>query len=139
MAKPRVVVRWLDRARGGIVVLMNDYPLAIGESDYAILSSVQHPQGREKAFNDAFKAMVRFMIEVNNNPAVAYAIDKTDRVVSPENVELLSEDDIDEWNAACEQFESMSPKKQDAWIDRVLRTYPKLEELPDLDSYNHLQ
>lgn len=118
---------------------MNDYPLPIGESDYAILPSVRHPQGREKAFDDAFKAMVRFMIEVNNNPSVAYAIDKTDRVVSTENVKLLSEDEIDEWNAACDEFESSSREEQEAWLDRVLRTYPKLEDLPDLDGYNHLQ
>ncbi len=76
---------------------------------------------------------------MNNDPTVAYAIDKTDRVVCSENLALLSEDDIYEWNAAYEEFESMSLKKQDAWIDQVLRTYPRLEDLPDLDSYNHLQ
>lgn len=106
--------------------------------DYVILPSVTHPQGRAKAFEDAFKAMVRFMIEVNNNPIVAYAIDKTDRVVTEENRKLLSPKDLDEWDAACDEFESMSAEEQQAWVDEVLATYPKINELPELDGYNRL-
>lgn len=33
---------------------------------------------------DAMKAMIRGMIEINNNPIVAYAIHKKDRIVTTE-------------------------------------------------------
>ena len=94
--------------------------------------------GRAKAFEDAFKAMVRFMIEVNDDPTVAYAIDKTDRMVSEENAELLSDEDLAEWADACEEFEAMSPDERQTWIDQVLKTYPKIDELPDPDTYNDI-
>lgn len=30
----------------------------------------------------------------------------------------------------------MSPAEQQSWIDEVLTTYPKIDELPELDDYN---
>ena len=85
-----------------------------------------------------YKAMVRFMIEVNDNPTMAYAIDKTDRIVTAENMKLLSEDDLAEWDEACEEFESMSGEEQRAWVEQILASYPTIEGLPDLDSYNDI-
>ena len=117
---------------------MADQPPHSKPSDYVLLPSVTHPQGREKAFEDAFKAMVRAMIEVNDNPTIAYAIDKTDRIVTEENRELLSAEDLVEWEAACDEFESMSEERQEAWIAGVLARYPSIEGLPDLDSYNDI-
>ncbi len=108
------------------------------ESDYVLLPSVTHPGGRARAFGDAFKAMVRAMIEVNDNPTFAYAIDKTDRIVTTENMDLLPEEALDEWEAACDEFEAMPVDEQDAWVAQVLTEYPKIDELPDADSYNHL-
>ena len=113
----------------------DDHP---DRDDYVLLPSVTHPDGRAKVFEDAFKAMVRFMIEVNDNPTVAYAIDKTDRMVSEENAELLSDEDLAEWEDACEEFEAMSPDEQQTWTDQVLKTYPKIDELPDPDTYNDI-
>ena len=78
------------------------------------------------------------MIEVNDNPTFAYDIDKTDRIVTTENMDLLPEEALDEWDAACEEFEAMSPEAQKAWIEKVLSSYPEMDGLPDLDSYNHL-
>ena len=57
---------------------------------YVLLPSVAHRQGREKAFEDAMKAMVRAMIEINRQPMWAHAIDKTDRIMTTENRHLLS-------------------------------------------------
>ena len=105
---------------------------------YLLLPSVTHPQGREKLFADAFKAFARGMIEINGNPTVAYAIDKTDRIVSTETRQLLSPEEQAEWDAACDEFEAKSPEEQQAWIDRVLSTYPKIDQLPDPDSYNDI-
>ncbi len=115
---------------------MADQPPHPNSPDYLLLPSVTHPGGRERAFEDAYKAMVRFVIEVNDNPTMAYAIDKTDRVVTAENMKLLSEEDLAEWGEACEEFESMSEDEQQAWIDNVLASYPSIDRLPDLDSYN---
>ncbi len=78
------------------------------------------------------------MIEVNDNPTMAYAIDKTDRVVTAENMKLLSKDDLAEWGEACEEFESMAEEGREAWIAGVLASYPTMEGLPDLNSYNHI-
>ena len=85
-----------------------------------------------------FKAVVRAMIEVNDNPVMGYAIDKTDRIVTESNMKLLSEEALAEWNESCEEYELMSPEDRQAWIDMVLSSYPKMAELPDLDSYNDI-
>ena len=105
---------------------------------YVLAPSVTHPQGRERAFEDMFKAVVRVMIEVNNNPMMGYAIDKTDRIATESNIKLLSDDDLDDWDEACEEYELMSPEEQQAWIAKVLSSYPRMAELPDLDSYNDI-
>ncbi len=108
------------------------------ESDYVLLPSVTHPGGRAKAFDDAFKALVRAMIEVNDNPTFAYAIDKTDRIVTEKTMDSLPESAVAEWHEACDEFESMPVEAQDAWVKKVLTEYPKIDELPDLDGYNHI-
>lgn len=56
----------------------------------------------------------------------------------PSYMKLLSEDDLDERDEACDEFELMSHEEQQAWIDQVLSSYPKIDELPDLDSYNDI-
>lgn len=117
---------------------MNDPRRQPSSDDYLLLPSVTHPGGREKAFEDAYKALVRFMIEVNDNPTIAYAIDKTDRIVTAENMKLLSQDDLAEWGEACEEFESMSEDEQQRWVEQVLASYPTIEGMPDLDSYNDI-
>ena len=117
---------------------MTDQPPDPSPSDYVLLPSVTHPGGRDKAFKDAFKAMVRFMVESIDNPTIAYAIDKTDRMVTEENRKLLSADDLVEWDEACEEFESMPEEGRQSWVDQVLANYPTMEGLPDLDSYNDI-
>ena len=121
-----------------MLAVMSDHPFLIDDSDYVVLPSVTHPQGRARAFADAIKATVRLMVEVNQNPTLAYAIEKTDRIVTTENMSLLSEEELDEWNAACEEFDTMSWQEQYAWVNRVLATYPTIDELGDPDGYNHL-
>ena len=105
--------------------------------DYVLLPSVTHPQGRARVFSDVYKAMVRFMVEANN-PITGYAIAKTDHIVTSENSHLMSQEDLDEWEDACDEFEAMSEQEQKAWIETVLANYPKVDELPDPDSYNDI-
>lgn len=118
---------------------MENHPLLIDNTPYVLLPSVTHPQGRERAFADTFKAVVRFLVEARENLIVAYAIAKTDRIVTAENLALLSDEDLEEWDAACDEFEAMPPQQQQAWAEQVRETYPRLETLPDFDYYNHLQ
>ncbi len=129
---------WISGDGQGILPRMGKRRGKQNDEGYVLAPSVTHPQGRERAFEDAFKAMARFMIEVNDNPTVAYAIDKTDRIVTEQNRKLLSEEDLAEWDAACDEFDSMSDEEQDEWIENVLESYPSIERLPDLDSYNHI-
>ncbi len=75
---------------------------------------------------------------MNKNPTVAYAIDKTDRIVSEDNMTLLSPEDLEEWEDACDEFESMSAGEQQAWIDTVLKTYPTMDKLPEPETYNEI-
>ncbi len=117
---------------------MSNQPLLLDQSDYVLMPSVTHPQGRARAFSDTFKAVVRFIVEIDNNPALGYAVDKTDRVVTSENMGFLSDDELDEWVDACDEFDLMSPHQQNTWIGEVLATYPKLHELPAPDLYNHI-
>src|SRR6266404_4162978 len=105
---------------------------------HVLLPGVSHPQGRPRAFADAMKALVRGFIEVNNNPTVAYAIDKTDRIITTENRKLMTKAHIAEWKTACNEFQRMSDEKKKAWIENVLLTYPKIDQLPDSLSYNDI-
>ncbi len=102
---------------------------------YVLLPSVTHPQGRARLFEDAMKAMVRAMVE-SGQPMWGYAIDKADRIVTTENRHLLSPEEQAEWDAACDEFEAMWADEQRAWTDKVLSTYPKMDQLADPDSYN---
>lgn len=53
-------------------------------------------------------------------------------------MDSLSESEVAEWHEACDESESMSVEAQDAWVEKVLTEYPKIDELPDLDGYNDL-
>ena len=50
----------------------------------------------------------------------------------------FSMEDLDEWEDACEEFESMSADEQQAWIDTVLSTYPSMDTLPEPETYNDI-
>ena len=71
-------------------------------------------------FADQWRALIRTIIEVLDNPTLAYATEKTDRLVTEANMKQLPPAAVDEWHAACDEFEDMSPDEQDAWIDKVL-------------------
>ena len=108
------------------------------DDHYVFFPQVKHPQGRDQMFTDQWKAMVRSMIEELENPVLAYAIEKTDRIVTEETLKLLSPEAVQEWHEACEEFEAMSDEEQEAWIDKVIATYPKMDNLPDPDGYNEI-
>ncbi len=81
---------------------------------------------------------MRLIVEELDDPTLAYATEKTDRLVSKETMEQMPPEAIEEWEAACEEFEDMSPDEQGARIEKVLTTYPAMDDLPNPDGYNEI-
>ncbi len=50
--------------------------------------------------------MIEIMKEAGLNPAVIYAVEQTGRLVTEANQDLLSDTELDEWNAAVEKYEA---------------------------------
>ena len=42
------------------------------------------------------------------------------------------------WEAACDEFDAMAPADPDAWIEKVRTTYPRMDDMPDPESYNDI-
>jgi hypothetical protein len=65
-----------------------------------------------KPFNvDDFTArMVKLMREAGIRPALIWAFVKTGRIVSDQNMHLLTQDDLDEWAEAIREYEE-NPEK----------------------------
>jgi len=55
---------------------------------------------------------VQAMKEAGLDPAFIYAYEKTGRVVTEDNLHLLSEADLAEWDAAIEEYEAKQRKRQ---------------------------
>ena len=55
---------------------------------------------------------VEAMKKAGINPAFIYAYEKTGRIVTEQNQHLLSDSDLDEWQAAIEEYEAKQGKKK---------------------------
>lgn len=55
--------------------------------------------------------IVQAMREANLPPRFIYAFEKTGRLVSEENLHLIPQADLDEWTAACEEYDRMYPER----------------------------
>ena len=78
------------------------------------IPEVTHPQGRHRLFLDVMRAMVRMTVEKLGKPVLAYATDKTHRMVTDENRHLIPPEGLAAWEAACDEFDAMAPADQDA-------------------------
>ena len=103
-----------------------------------LIGLIPFSAARFQVVADQWGAIVRFVAENQDDPCTAYAIDKTDRILTEETMASLPESEVAEWHEACDEFELMSEEAQDAWVEKVLTEYPKIDELPDLDGYNHI-
>ncbi len=56
--------------------------------------------------------MLEAMKKAGINPAIIYATEKTGRIVTEDNQHLLSEMELDEWNAAIDEYEAMHDSRQ---------------------------
>ena len=63
--------------------------------------------------------MVEDMKKAGIDPAIIYAYEKTGRLVTEQNQKLLSDADLDEWNAAIEEYEAKHKKPPEYPIGTV--------------------
>ena len=68
------------------------------------------PRANEPIFGDIdpeefHEKTVAMMEEAGIDPAMIYAFKKTGRIVTEENMKFLSEKDLEEWQAAIDEFE----------------------------------
>lgn len=93
------------------------------------------PQSRRpKEFNRMFKAIIREMALTGNNLPTAYAMDKLRRLVEiPEDRQRLapaSRTPLEKkWIDTCYQFRCLAFDQQWKWRERVMNTYPAIEDV----------
>jgi hypothetical protein len=56
--------------------------------------------------------MLKMLAEAGLSPEHLYAVKKTGRIVTRENMQYLTPEDIAEWNAAVQEYEAQSKAKQ---------------------------
>jgi hypothetical protein len=102
------------------------------KTDWDVLQKWQSqgPGARPKEFNRRLMAVVRFMAENYNNWEVAYAMDRTKRFFSEEEVkESFMSAPVKKWRDAQSEFYHMSQEDQFAWQRRVKKRYPRLDHI----------
>lgn len=87
------------------------------------------PRQRPKELNLVMRAMVRAMVEVNNDNTAAYAMDKTKRYFTDHQLEQNDSKHARAWRDAQEEYIKMGWQKQSKWRERVMRTHPRLDKL----------
>ncbi len=78
------------------------------------------------------------MIEFNDKPVTAGAIDRTDRIVVESDLKVLSEDHLYGWDQARDDPALMSPEEQHTLIENRPSNSPGMDKLPGPDSYNDI-
>lgn len=87
------------------------------------------PRKRPAAFNVAFKAIIRKMVELQNNLPTAYAMTKTQQFFVEDDWKKARGKDALKFCELCHEFESMSFDLQLEWMTTIKRTYPRLAQL----------
>jgi hypothetical protein len=85
--------------------------------DDQIFFDMPHPEHLEHM-------MVEDMKAAGIDPAIIYAYEKTGRLVTEENQNLLSDADLDEWDEAIEEYEATHKKPPEYPIGTVARYGP---------------
>jgi len=87
------------------------------------------PRQRPKVFNLIMRALVRTMVEQYNDLPSAYAMDKTKRYFSEEQLKANSTKQARMWQNAVQEYVDMDWNQQLAWRNKVMRTHPRLDKL----------
>ena len=77
-----------------------------------------------KKMKDDWDKACETALSVGIDPAIVYAMAKTERIVSTTNKKLLEPEEIDEWNDAIDQFQAYTTKKQAKTM-----TWPEIKEM----------
>jgi len=87
------------------------------------------PRQRSKELNRVMRAMVRMMVEVQNDESTAYAMDRTKRCFTEHQLENTDSKHAKAWRDAQIEYTRMGWKQQLRWRDHVMRTHPRLDRL----------
>lgn len=94
-----------DETRELIQLQMQDFREAFG----------REPGPQDRLFWDEPEhlehGLSQAMREAGLPRCLIYAFEKTGRLVSEENVDLISQEDLDEWQAAVEEYERLHPTR----------------------------
>lgn len=63
-----------------------------------------------KSEKDIFDTMLAAMKRAGTAPELVYAFKKTKRIVTEENASQLTDAEIEEWNAAIDEYFKLHPK-----------------------------
>lgn len=106
-----------------------DEPGAVDEVDKEELLPSADPRSRPASFNKLFRALVREMAVTYNNWHVAYAMDRTQRFFTEEELRGESTSAKEAFRQAVAEFGRKSIDEQLKWQKRVTRTHPRLDRI----------
>lgn len=86
------------------------------------------PSERPESFNKLFDAVIREMLILNNNPAVAYAMRHTHIYIGEEEAERAATPAAMKFQNAKEEYERKDFDAQYKWRDDLLRRCPHLDQ-----------
>jgi hypothetical protein len=84
---------------------------------------------RPEHFNESFNFLIGIMAALPNNPAVAYAMEKTKRFFTDEQLRADTSDATKKWLEAKSQYDGMPWKKQRTWQKRMVKKHAPLNRL----------
>ena len=95
------------------------------------------PRNRPKEFNKSFRALIRVMCETHNDTEKAYAMWKTKRFFSDEEVKSDTSPAARQFADATREYLQMPFDAQWDWRERVCRTYPRFERVMSKPKRRH--
>lgn len=86
------------------------------------------PRSRLESFNDLFKALIREMAILENNSAVAYAMDRTKMFFPEDQLDKNEGLSAKRFKDAQSKFNEMTYDEMCNWRENVVRRYPHLSQ-----------
>lgn len=121
-----------EQEDGPEVVASDLTTFVVGDEDWPELLKLQATphRGRPREFNILFQVVLRTMAELHNNPAVAYAMYKTQRFFAEREYRDSDEPaEVRQFRNAQRDFEGIEIEEQVAWLRKVKRKYPSLRSV----------
>ncbi|MAT73371.1 MAG: hypothetical protein CMJ58_28135 [Planctomycetaceae bacterium] len=87
------------------------------------------PRKRPKEFNKLFRALIRLMCEAHNAESRAYAMWRTQRFYSDEELKKSESSVARRFKDAESEFYEMTIDEQIEWRKRICRNYPRLDRI----------